>query len=492
MPKAEVINNFIKKIGYLQPNDIDNIKKAIEIIEIAHKDQYRLSGKPYIGHPLRAAEIISEIRLDSDSVVAALLHDTAEDTQLNINEIKRIFGPSVGAIVDGVTKLKKIKPHRNWFMPFKKNNKNLEQYNIQIESLRKMFIAMSHDIRVVLIKMADRISNLETLEYLPKNKQSNIAKESIELYAPIADRLGIGEFKGQLEDLSFPYVLHQEYSKVTKMAIPEIGVRKKYLNRLTKKTYILLEQNGINSKIYSRAKRWYSLYKKLIRFDFDLSKIYDLVAVRIIVPTVQDCYNALGIIHSKWKPLPGRIKDYIALPKTNGYQSIHTTVFADNNIVTEFQIRTPEMHRQAEFGIAAHWHYNEVGSSRTIPKKSLRWVKELVRWQKRNKPSSDISKSLKIDFFKDRIFAMTPNGDIKDLPIGATPVDFAYCIHTAIGNQCIGAKVNGKIVNLSHVLQNGDIVEIIKGKRNKPSPDWIKFVKTEHAKESIRKFNNLK
>lgn len=479
---------LISKIQYLDQNSRSEIDRAADFAQKAHQGQVRLSGEQYIDHSLEVAIELAKLHLDKDAIISAILHDTIEDTVVTIKDIRKKFGPTVAYLVDGVTKLDRVRISKSWLMPFKKSYKEVDRYENQIETLRKMFVATCKDIRVILIKLADRICNLRTLSYLPEVKQRRIAGETMEIYAPIANRLGIGEFRCELEDLSFPYILPKEYEQVKKLAIPEIEIRTKYLAKLSVKVRKIIAKQGIKVKVIYRAKRWYSLFKKLQKYDNDISKIFDIVALRIIVPNVEDCYNVLGTIHNLWNPLPGRIKDYIALPKPNGYQSLHTTVFADKGIITEIQIRTFEMNKQAEFGIAAHWHYSQGKKSSNIPKKQLAWVNELLKWQGRIKKAKDWRQALNLDFFKDRIFIFTPRGEVKDLPVGATPVDFAYSIHTAVGNQCSGAIINGKISTLKTALQNGDIVEIIKDKKARPRADWLRFVKTEHAKESIRKY----
>lgn len=477
-----------KRIQYLPTADKQKVKKAVDFAIKAHEGQMRLSGVPQYIHALDVALKVADLHLDADAISAAVLHDTVEDTPTTNKEIKKYFGSTVARLVDGVTKLDTIRMSKSWIKPFKKEYVQVDRYENQVETLRKMFVAMSKDIRVILIKLADRLCNLKTLSYLPEVKRLRIAQETMDIYAPIANRLGMGEFKCELEDLSFPHLLPKEYAWVKKLAVPAIEARRKYLVKVSRKLKVAIDKQGIDSKISYRAKRWYSLYNKLQKHDKDIAKIYDVVALRVVVPSVEDCYNVLGLIHARWRPLPGRIKDYIALPKPNGYQSIHTTVFAENGIITEFQVRTPAMDKQAEFGIAAHWHYSEKGVSHKLEKAQVAWVNELLKWQNRIKDSKDLKQALSLDFFKDRIFVFTPSGEARDLPNGATPIDFAYSIHTAVGNQCAGAKVNGKISPITSALKNGDIIEIIKNKKARPKLDWLKSVKTEHARESIRKY----
>jgi GTP pyrophosphokinase len=427
------------------------------------------------------------MHLDVETIVAALLHDTLEDTLTTPQEIRRNFGVKILQLVEAVTKLSNVKIKRSWFTLRKARVQPVESYERQIETLRKMLIAMSADSRVILIKLSDKIHNLETLRYLPPEKRERIAQEVIEIYAPIAQRLGMGVWKGILEDLAFPYVYPEQYKDLQKLAIPKIKFREKYLSRIARKLNKILKDNKIEAEVDFRAKRWFSLYKKLQKYENDLTKIYDLIAIRVVVDNIEQCYSVLGIIHSQWKPLPGRIKDYIALPKTNGYQSIHTTVFCDDGQIVEFQVRTKYMHQQAEFGIASHWIYSENKSSRLPQKDELQWIRDFYHNQKNINSADDLSLLFKIDLFQDRIFALTPQGDVKDLPYGATPIDFAYSIHSGVGNKCSGALINGKIAPLDTKLQNGDIVEILKRSNAKPHADWLKMVKTAQARNQIRR-----
>ena len=462
--------------------DLDLIRLAYDYAQKAHEGQKRKSGEPYISHPLETAIKLAEIGMDQASIIAGLLHDVPEDTNYSLVDIERNFGPEVAHLVGGISKLGIIK------------YRGIEKY---AENLRRMFVSMAEDIRIILIKMADRLHNLKTLQALPKEKQKRIAQESLEIYAPIANRLGMGQIKGELEDLAFPYVYPEKYEWMKKEILPKIEVRMEYIQKVIKMVKKELENQKIKIiSIHGRAKRLYSLYRKLAKphYNGDVSKIYDLVALRIIVPTVSDCYQVLGIIHKLWKPLPGRIKDYIAQPKPNGYQSLHSTVFCLEGKIVEFQIRTPEMHEQAEYGIAAHWHYKEIHQKPnklsekgyTVPKK-FKWIEDLVSWQKEIQDNQQYLQSLAIDFFKNRIFVFTPQGDVIDLPEDATPVDFAYHVHTWIGDHCTGAKINNRMASLSDTLKNGDVIEIITDKNRKgPSHDWLKSVKTGAAKGKIR------
>ncbi len=490
------IDELLQKIKSYNPNaDLDLIRLAYEYAKKAHGAQKRLSGKPYIAHPLATAFNLAEMKLDQDVIIAGLLHDVPEETspqnpELSLKDIKHNFGEEVAFLVRGITKLGKIK------------YRGMERY---LENLRKMFIAMAEDIRVILIKFADRLHNLETLEFLPPKKQKRIALETLEIYAPIANRLGMGEIKGRLEDESFKYLYPKEYEWLKKEVTPKYKEKEEYLKKIKVKLlktitrsplgYDLSSQPLSNEgsrgiKIYSihgRTKRLWSIYKKLKqRGNKDLSKIYDLVALRVITETVAECYAILGIIHQLWKPLKGRIKDYIAQPKPNGYQSLHTTVFCDDGEIIEFQIRTKKMHEKAEYGIAAHWYYEERGSTKPVDK-NLKWVNELTKWKKEFEENRQYLETLKIDVFQNRIFVFTPKGDVIDLPENSTAIDFAYAVHTDLGNKCVGAKINDQMASLDTKLLNGDMVEILTDKNRKaPSVDWLKFAKTSNARHKIR------
>src|SRR3989344_5600581 len=458
------------------------IQKAYLRAELVHRGQRRLSGEDYITHPLHAAYLLSELGMDSTTIAACLLHDTLEDTNLEPEDLRGEFGQEITFLVEGVTKLGKIE-----YSPDSPNKKTALE---NINSLKKMFFAMAEDIRAILIKLADRYHNMETLKYQSKISQKRIALETLEIYAPIAARLGMGRLKGQLEDMAFPYVYPLEYAQLIKKVKEKYADRIKYIDRT--KPIIKKHLTDANVQILemdSRAKHYYSLYGKMLRKEMDLDKIFDLVAMRIIVPDIKSCYEALGVIHKHYTPLPGLIKDYIALPKPNGYQSLHTTIFCEKGRVVEIQIRTPTMHEYGENGIAAHWAYSEGGKKKGIMAnvKEVRWINQLKNFLKESSPGEGLS-NLKIDFFKHRIFAFTPKGEVKDLPDGATPIDFAYAIHTDLGHMTRGAKINGKIVPLHHELKNGDVVEIIKGKDKKPSFDWLKIVKTAEARKKIKSF----
>ena len=463
----------------LAETEINLIEKSFKFAENAHRGQKRKSGEPYFNHCYETALKTAEWRLDAETVAAALLHDVAEDTSFTLEDIKKEFGEEIAFLVDGVTKISRIKYRES----------------AQAENLRKMILALSEDLRVILIKLADRLHNMKTLSAIPPQKQKRIALETSEIYAPLAYRLGMANLSGELEDLAFSYIHPQEHKWLIENIKEKYDKRQKYLEKVKIAIKDKFKENGILPlKIDARAKRWSSLYKKLFRCDMNLDQIYDLVALRIIVKTIEECYATMGIIHQFWPPLPGKIKDYIALPKPNGYRSLHTTVLCIDNKPTEFQIRTQEMHEEAENGIAAYWAYAESktgkryqrGKTIFADKKEAAWIKQLKEWQKEIPNSEEFIHSFKIDFLKDRIFVITPKGEVLDLPAGSTPVDFAYAIHSQIGDQTIGAKINGKIAPLDHQLQSGDLVEIMIQKSKKPSESWLKFIKTASARRKIK------
>ncbi len=464
-------------LAYDAKADEATLRRAYAFADEAHRGQKRATGEPYIIHPLATAFTLAEMHLPAPIIIAGLLHDVPEDTERTLEDIEKEFGEDVAQMVAGITKLGKIK------------YRGIERY---IENLRKMFLAMAADVRVVFIKFADRLHNLETLASIPPKKQYRIALESLEIYAPIANRLGMGEMKGRLEDAAFRYIYPKEYEWVTTLAKTTREGKEEYLDRVMRETQEMLTNAGIKQvQVHGRAKYLYSLYRKLLKNERNIARIYDIIAVRIIVDNVADCYAVLGIIHSKWTPLKGRIKDYIAQPKPNGYRSLHTTVFCEDGEIVEFQIRTPEMHAMNEFGVAAHWTYDEEGKV-SLGKTTQRpeWVHELEDIQQEisdRRAYLESLEDLKIDIFRDRIFVFTPKGDVIDLPEESTCVDFAYAIHTDIGNQCTGAKVNEEVAPLDRILKNGDMVDILVDKTRKgPNPDWEGFVKTRHAKTKIR------
>jgi len=479
MTEANIKEKFNDLLLMMQANgyeDLDILKLAFEYAAEAHEGQTRLSGEPYISHPLAVAYRLAEMKLDMNTIVAGLLHDIPEDTQLTLKDIEQNFGSDVAILVEGITKLGAIK------------YRGVDRY---AENLRKMFVAMSNDIRVILIKFADRLHNLSTLDALPNDKQLRIARESLEIYAPIAHRLSIGKIKSELEDLSFKYVYPDEYQWINKIMPKEYEAKGKFLEKIMQSVSNKLLENNISVgsiTIQGRTKHLYSLFTKLQRpeVNMDISKIYDLLALRIIVKDVGNCYTTLGIIHNLYKPVPGKIKDYIAQPKPNGYQSLHTTVFAEEGNIVEFQIRTNQMHEEAEYGIAAHWNYKE-GANNKLNSQNLKWIDELIKWQKQITDNEQFLKTLKFDIFQNQIFVFTPKGDVIELPEQATPIDFAYHVHSSLGDKCVGAKINGQMVNLGHNLKSGDIVEIITDKNRKsPNSDWLEIAKTSMAKGKIR------
>lgn len=453
--------------------DMDLLELAYDFAAQAHKGQRRMSGAPYFDHPKATAYKLAMLRMDDATIAAGLLHDVPEDTEKTIKDIKQEFGSEIAFLVEGVTKLGQLK------------YRGMERY---IENLRRMFVAMAKDVRVVVIKFADRTHNLETLSALPPHKQHRIAMESLEIYAPIADRLGMGEMKGQLEDLAFPYVYPEEYEWLIRKISTTRREKEKSVRALRKEVEQLLTKSSVEFvSVHGRAKHLYSLYKKLLRNNRDIDKVYDFVALRIIVPDVSACYATLGIIHQNYRPLKGRIKDYIAQPKPNGYQSLHSTVFSKTGEIVEIQIRTADMHSEAEYGIAAHWNYKENAKNKGMPKERYAWIEQLAKIQVEMKEDYSYLEALKIDVFQTHIFVFTPKGDVIDLPEDATIVDFAYHIHTDIGHKCSGAKVNEQMVPLDTTLKSGDVVEIIVDKQRKgPNPDWLDFVKTHTAAKHIQ------
>jgi len=469
--------------SYLRPDDLSKIQAAFKMAEKAHQNQFRKSKESYIQHPLHIAYYLAKMHLDAPTIETALLHDTLEDTHLTLADIKQEFGADVAKLVDGVSKAGRVQLKGRAYLAAK-DEAEIQQR--QIENLKKMFLVMSSDLRVVLIRLFDRLHNIQTLWALPPAKQDRIAKETLDLYAPLANRLGMGELKGQLEDLAFPYVYPKKYQQVKSRLGEKFSERQKYIEKIKKFIKQLLAEEQIKAEVHGRAKHLYSLYKKLVKYDWDFSKIYDLVALRIMVDDTSTCYKVLGLIHQNFKPLIGRIKDYISMPKPNGYQSLHTTVFCLKGKITEFQIRTFKMHDQAENGIAAHWHYDVEKLSKVAPQERLPWITDLVNLSRSSDPQ-DFYQALKIDIFSDRIYVLTPKGEVVNLPDGSTPIDFAYAIHSDVGNACRGARVDGRIVNLSYQLKNGEIVEIIKSKKpSGPKNDWLAWAKTERARNRIR------
>jgi GTP pyrophosphokinase len=493
MPQ-KTFQNLKKKINYLSAEEQRDVERAFNFALKAHQGQRRRTGEPYVIHELETAAFVADLKMDAQTITASLLHDVVEDTPTSLAEVQKEFGKTVANLVDGVTKLGRIRITRRWFIL--KTQEELKSFDRQMETLRKMFVAMARDIRVVIIKLADRLHNMKTIRGVAPEKRLRIAKETLEIYAPLAYRLGMGELKGQLEDLAFPIVYPDEYEWLSQQVKDAFTERTRYLKKVEKYLARRLAEEGIKAEIHGRAKHLYSLWRKLQRYDNDLSRIYDLVALRVIVSSIADCYKVLGIIHENWKPLVGRIKDYIAMPKPNGYQSLHTTVFCLDGRIVEFQIRTQVMHEQAENGIAAGWHYDEAKGTldyilkkmKRAPYEDIRWVRELAKWQAKSADNRQFQNDIQLDFFSDRIFVYTPRGEVKDLPAGATPIDFAYAIHSEVGNSCVGAKINGKMSSLDTTLHNGDIVEIIKSKRpTGPKRDWLEMAKTSLARSHIRR-----
>ncbi len=479
MEVKELLNE-IQKTRKITYNEINLIQRAFNFAKKAHSGQKRKSGESYFNHSYQTGLELSRWKLDSSTVAAGLLHDVVEDCGVSPEEIKKEFGEEIAFLVNGLTKLGRLK-YRGVVK--------------QAETLRKMILALSEDLRVVLIKLADRLHNMKTLSALPPQKQKRVALETYEIYAPLALRLGMANLSGELEDMAFPYLYPKEYQWLLDNVKERYEKREIYLEKVRPLIEETLKEHGIEPvKIDFRAKRYSSLYKKLLRYSLSLEQIYDLVALRIVVKNIEECYAALGIIHNLWPPFPGRIKDYIALPKPNGYRSLHTTVFCLEKKLTEIQIRTLEMHEEAENGIAAHWAYEQKKGTKDYlrarpifaDKKELVWVQQLRSWQSNFSDSEEFIQSLKIDFFKDRIFAITPRGEVIDLPIGATPIDFAYAIHSNIGDTCVGARVNNKIVPLDFQLQSGDLVEILTQKSKRPSESWLEFIKTSQARKKIK------
>lgn len=455
------------------------VRKAFVFASGAHKNATRASGDPYITHCTTVARTVHEWRLDEQSVAAAFLHDVVEDTDYTKEDIAKEFGGEIASLVDGLTKLKHFKYGEN----------------PDVENLRKLILSFTNDLRVIIIKLSDRYHNMKTLQFLFPEKQHDIAWETMEVYAPIAYRLGMQRLSGELEDFAFPFLYKDEHRWLINSVKERFEERATYAEKIEPIVHKILEEEKIRPiSVDSRAKHYYSLYRKLMRNDMDLEKIYDLVALRVIVKTVEECYATLGAIHKYYAPLPGRFKDYISRPKPNGYKSLHTTVFCVDNRITEIQIKTREMHEENELGIAAHWAYEQekdfAGTRETWTgvknRRELLWVKQLKNWQKNFTNQKDFLRALKVDFFKERIFVITPMNDVIDLPAGATPIDFAYQIHSEIGNQCVGARINGKIVPLTYELQSGDLVEILTQHGKKPSEDWLRLVKTTLARKYIK------
>ena len=462
--------------------DISMIQKAYEVAREAHKDQKRKSGEPYIIHPLCVSIILADLELDKETIVAGLLHDAVEDTWMTTEEVTKEFGEEVSLLVDGVTKLGQL-------------NYSADKVELQAENLRKMFLAMAKDIRVIMIKLADRLHNMRTLQYMRPEKQQEKARETMDIYAPIAQRLGISKIKVELDDLSLKYLKPDVYYDLVEKVALRKSVREEFVGNIVKQVKMHMEDANIKAQVDGRVKHFFSIYKKMVNQDKTIDQIYDLFAVRILVDTVKDCYAALGVIHEMYKPIPGRFKEYIAMPKPNMYQSLHTTLIGPNGQPFEIQIRTFEMHKTAEYGIAAHWKYKEssdgkkpVGQSE---EEKLNWLRQILEWQRDMSDNKEFMSLLKndLDLFADSVYCFTPQGDVKTLPNGSTPIDFAYSVHSAVGNKMVGARVNGKLVPIEYQIKNGDRIEIITSQNSQgPSRDWLKLVKSTQAKNKINQW----
>ncbi len=471
-----VLEDILQKVKVYNPNaDLSLLKKAYAFAEKAHRDQTRISGDPFINHPIAVARILASLELDMETLIAGLLHDTVEDTDVSLSQMEQNFSKEISLLVDGVTKLGRLE-YRS-------------KEERQVESLRKMFLAMAKDIRVVLIKLADRLHNLRTLEHQPERKQKEIAQETLDIYAPLAHRLGIYYFKWELEDLAFRFSLPSKYYELADKLKRTRHMREKYIDKVRASLSEKLHEVNITAEIKGRPKHLYSIYQKMLRQKKDFSEIFDVMAVRILVDTVRDCYAGLGTVHTMWVPIPGKFKDYIAMPKSNMYQSLHTTVIGPQGEPLEIQIRTWDMHSTAEYGIAAHWRYKEGGQGDKSFDQKLSWLRQILEWQHDLKDTTEFMENLKIDLFTDVVFVFTPKGDVMELPAGAVPLDFAYRVHTQVGHHCVGAKVNNRITPLDYQLQNGDIIEVLTSKQsNGPSRDWLNIVNTSQAKTRIRQW----
>ncbi len=467
------IDDLIAKVQSYDPTmEAAWLRSAYELADAAHEGQHRASGEDYIEHPVAVARILADMEMDRGTIAAAILHDVVEDTVVTSEEVAAKFGPEIAQLVEGVTKLTRI-PYQS-------------KEDAQVENLRKMFMAMAKDIRVIIIKLADRLHNMRTLSSLPEAKQRTIARETIEIYAPIAHRLGIWKVKWDLEDLCLRYIDPEIYRDIAERVSKKRGEREAAVGNVVDLLRSHFEKFGIVSEVTGRPKHFYSIYTKMKK-GREFSTIYDLTAMRVIVESVKDCYGALGIVHSIWKPIPGRFKDYIAMPKPNMYQSLHTTVVGPSGDPLEIQIRTLEMHRTSEYGIAAHWRYKE-GGKRDEFEHKLTWLRSLLEWQNDMRDSRAFMENLKLDLFQNQVFIFSPKGDVYPLPASATPLDFAYQVHSGVGNHCVGAKVNGKIVPLDYQLKNGDICEILVNKSSRPSLDWLSVVRTSGAKHKIKQW----
>ncbi len=473
--------DLIEKVKLYHPSsDLSDIERAYKVAKKAHEGQFRKSGEPYIIHPLCVAIILAELELDKESIIAGLLHDVVEDTVMTSEDVAKEFGDEVALLVDGVTKLTQL-------------NYQHDKIEVQAENLRKMFLAMAKDIRVILIKLADRLHNMRTMQYQSPAKQVEKSRETMDIYAPIAHRLGISKIKVELDDLSMKYLMPDTYNDLVKQVDINRPGREAFIKSIIKEVGMHISNAGIEAEIDGRVKHFFSIYRKMVNQNKTLDQIYDIFAVRIKVDTVKDCYAALGVIHEMYKPIPGRFKDYIAMPKPNMYQSLHTTLIASNGQPFEVQIRTYEMHRIAEYGIAAHWKYKEgkTGESNKNEEAKLSWLRQILEWQRDMSDNKEFLSSIKNDLnlFSDSVYCFTPTGDVKTLPAGSNPIDFAYSIHSAVGNKMVGARVNGKLVNIDYEIKNGDRIEIITSQNSKgPSRDWLSMVKSTQARNKINQW----
>jgi GTP diphosphokinase / guanosine-3',5'-bis(diphosphate) 3'-diphosphatase len=472
MPNVR-LEDIVERLQSNNPEaDVDLVRRAYIFSAKAHQGQTRLSGESYLIHPLDVAKILSELRLDPATVAAGILHDTIEDTTSTLEEIRSLFGEEVAKLVDGMTKLSRMELQ--------------SREEREAQNFRKMIVAMSNDIRVILIKLADRLHNMRTLTFLPPEKQKRTAQETLDIYAPLANRLGIQKFKTELEDLSFRYLHPEEYRDIADKVSQKRLERQAYIDELIEIVKRQLAEHGYKGDVKGRPKHFYGIWQKMQKQGISFDDVYDLIAVRIITDSKVNCYAILGLIHSLWTPVPGRFKDFIGVPKSNLYQSLHTTVIGPKGERVEFQIRTEEMHRLAEEGIAAHWRYKEKSAMSRSEEQQFAWLRQLLEWQSDLTDAKEFMDTVKGDLFPDMVYIFTPKGDVRELPQGSTPVDFAYAVHTDIGHQCVGAKINGKIVPLKHVLRNGDRIEIITQTGHTPSRDWLKFIKTSKARTRIK------
>ncbi|HEV8037447.1 MAG TPA: bifunctional (p)ppGpp synthetase/guanosine-3',5'-bis(diphosphate) 3'-pyrophosphohydrolase [Bryobacteraceae bacterium] len=469
----QLYSELEQKVRVLRPkDDFTQLEKAYRVASDAHKDQKRVSGEPYMVHPLNVTLILADMQMDLVCLETGLLHDTVEDTRVSLDQIRKDFGEEVARCVDGVTKLSKLHLY--------------SREERQAESVRKMLLAMVNDIRVIIVKLADRLHNMRTLQFLPRDRQQRIAQETLEIYAPIAHRLGMGKIRGELEDLSFQYLEPDAAAELVREIDSQRQQNEEFLNKMRHDVEVNLAREGIPARVEGRMKRAYSVYQKMKRQKIGLDQVYDLLALRIITDSVKNCYAALGVIHNEWHPIPGRIKDFIAIPRPNLYQSLHTSVMGPGGRACEVQIRTEEMHRLAEEGIAAHWKYKEGRKGPGVDDQRVTWLRQLVEWQKELHDPGEFMSTLKVDLYPEEVYAFTPMGKVIVLPRDATPIDFAFAIHSDVGNTCVGAKVNGRIVPLKYSLKNGDVVEILTQAGHLPSKDWLAIVKTSKARNKIK------